>query len=46
MICSENELGLTDLVNDDRKILVLDEDLVVGKEFQTDNIQQVNALKY
>ncbi|AAP56578.2 tRNA-binding domain protein [Mycoplasmoides gallisepticum str. R(low)] len=46
MICSENELGLTDLVNDDRKILVLDDDLVVGKEFQTDNIQQANALKY
>lgn len=46
MICSENELGLTDFVNDDRKILVLDDDLVVGKEFQTDNIQQANALKY
>ncbi|QMT98720.1 DUF4479 domain-containing protein [Mycoplasma tullyi] len=46
MICSENELGLTDLKNDDRRILVLDDNLIVGKEFNTNNIQQTHALKY
>ncbi|WP_027122123.1 YtpR family tRNA-binding protein [[Mycoplasma] imitans] len=46
MICSENELVLTNIVNDDRRILVLDGSVIVGQEFQTNNTQQSYDSKY
>ncbi|MDC4163506.1 DUF4479 domain-containing protein [Mycoplasma sp. T363T] len=46
MICSENELGLTNMSNDDHKILILNDDAIVGSEFETTINSNSNDFKY